>query len=384
VLGDSGLTVRGVPPELLTADELAQIVELLRVAFNGGPAWFDLPVAPLDHLRWKIVDNPGAALAIVSEAESRIVGFAAQWLVPWLVQGKVRSASMGGDVALHPLFQGQGLTSLPMDEILRWLPSDFGFGFGSHPALLKRRAKSGTREPGGPMETLIRVLSVGRFARHRAPQRVRTSQTRIAIEGNNGDRMRAWPVRSLEWQRRIMGNRLRYRPVKVDSGDWTLRTVGSFDERVGGLFNEVAKTFDLVQLRDQAFLNWRYADPRAGGFVIRIAEQGDTLLGYAVTRTSTQQSDLADLLVVPGRPDVAYALIQDSVQQARDAGSFAMRGFMMRSHPHYDLLRRAGFVPVRSIVIPGYRARTMDKSELAFLDDPGARVHVMLGDSDHI
>jgi hypothetical protein len=278
VLGDSGLTVRGVPPELLTADELAQIVELLRVAFNGGPAWFDLPVAPLDHLRWKIVDNPGAALAIVSEAESRIVGFAAQWLVPWLVQGKVRSASMGGDVALHPLFQGQGLTSLPMDEILRWLPSDFGFGFGSHPALLKRRAKSGTREPGGPMETLIRVLSVGRFARHRAPQRVRTSQTRIAIEGNNGDRMRAWPVRSLEWQRRIMGNRLRYRPVKVDSGDWTLRTVGSFDERVGGLFNEVAKTFDLVQLRDQAFLNWRYADPRAGGFVIRIAEQGDTLL----------------------------------------------------------------------------------------------------------
>jgi hypothetical protein len=383
-VGDTGLTTRAEPARDLTEAQLAEIVELLRVAFNGGPGWFDLPVEPIDHLRWKIVDRYDPALTLLTEQGSEIVGFNSRWVHPWLVRGQRYYGRSGAESALHPRFQGQGIANLQGESRGPWLTGDFSFSFTSHPRSLRRRERNGVQDLGDDLDSLMLPLSVSRLVRDPGIRRSGTSRTRIQMERGSGRRPRPWPARWLEWQRRILRERMRYRPLPGPRREWTLRTAGEFDGRVDGFFARAAEAFDLIQVREQGFLNWRYADPRAGGFTIRFAEDNGELLGYAVTRVTRRYAELADVLVLPGRLDVAQDLLRDAVETARAGGAFALRTWMLKRHPYYESVRRLGFVPVRGVVLPGFKARAMDPAALDFLRSPDARVHLVLGDSDHV
>lgn len=140
----------------------------------------------------------------------------------------------------------------------------------------------------------------------------------------------------------------------------------------------------LIQRRDQATLNWRYADGRGGPFTIRIAEEDGRLVGYAVTRAMKSGAELADLLVLPGRDDVANALIGDALDVGRSAGAAAMRAWMMEHHPYHRLLLHHGFVPVRRIVEATFEHRGNEHDLYTFVRDPWAPIHLMLGDTDHV
>ena len=66
---DDSITIR----QYQEGDE-KEIVELLRLAFNGWPN-FDLPCTPLEHWQWKYKDNPqNKIIASIAESEGRIVG----------------------------------------------------------------------------------------------------------------------------------------------------------------------------------------------------------------------------------------------------------------------------------------------------------------------
>lgn len=381
---------RAAPARDVTEEDWHRAVELLRVSFNGGPSWFGATPDPKDHLVWKLVDFPHPARAYFAEHQGDLLGFTATLARSWLVRGEPKRAMDIVDAALHPSMQGRVLMEAFRSlrrEFETWRQTDFSFGFASHPASLRNRGFQGKEDLGQPLDTLVRPLDLFRYVRHAPPRRALPgpSRTRVQIELERRRRSRPAIARYAAWQGRMLRHRLR-RPVEFSPlGSFDVLSVEAFDERIDAFFERAASAFDFIQVRDRTFLNWRYADPRAGAFDIRVAETDGKVLGYAVLRTSHAVADLADVLVLPGRLDVAHALVRDSITRAREQGAIAMRTWMLREHSYYAPLASLGFFRVRTSTKPVFHAGPEgDPDEIAFLGEPDARVHLMLGDSDHV
>ncbi|MCB9484186.1 MAG: hypothetical protein H6674_04735 [Dehalococcoidia bacterium] len=384
---DFDLTLRMIPGEDLSNEQIGNVVELLREAFNGGPGWFALPVPEADHLRWKLIDPPFETRAsLTEEPDGNIVAFSGRLHRRWIVRGEERIGADGVELALHPKYQGSGLYRR-RTEISDALPpeEDFRISFGSHPTSLHRRRVKGTPELANPLDNLVRPLDIGKYVRRRATNgRPTGSRTRIALEQQRRSRVpKPLVAKQAVWRGRQLRQRLRYRGLEYYRDDYVIRTVSRFDQRLDHFFEVASRPFALIQLRNQETLNWRYADRRAGPFTIRIAEDGNELVGYAVTRATTAGADLADVLALPGREDVAYALIRDALDLGRRAGSPAIRAWMLEHHPYHRLLLHSGFMPIRRIVTPAFTDHGNTR-DYGFIHDPQARMHIMLGDSDHV
>jgi hypothetical protein len=50
-------------------------------------------------------------------------------------------------------------------------------------------------------------------------------------------------------------------------------------------------------------MNWRYCDPARGRFTVRVAERNGKILGYLVFKISEGSGYIVDLLALPGRID---------------------------------------------------------------------------------
>ncbi|MGF1473767.1 MAG: GNAT family N-acetyltransferase [Rubrobacteraceae bacterium] len=111
-------------------------------------------------------------------------------------------------------------------------------------------------------------------------------------------------------------------------GGHETEVVEAFDESFDELFEAVAGVVPCLPEKDAAFLRWRYGtgSPQYPVTVLGVKE-GGTLLGYAVLKITTGGIDgyVMDLVALPGRRDVARALIRDAVRFFREAGVHLVR-----------------------------------------------------------
>jgi len=131
-------------------------------------------------------------------------------------------------------------------------------------------------------------------------------------------------------------------------GGLEAEVIEGFDESFDELFEKVAAGVPCVAEKDAAFLRWRYG-PGSPQFPVTVlaVKGGETLLGYAVLMvTSTgQDGNVLDLSVLPGRREVAQALLRESVRFFRRAGVQIVRYRFLESPtaPRSSDLRRLGF-----------------------------------------
>ncbi len=131
-------------------------------------------------------------------------------------------------------------------------------------------------------------------------------------------------------------------------GDLRAEVIEGFDESFDELFEKVASKVPCVPEKDSAFLRWRYG-PGSPQFPVTVlgVKDGETLLGYAVLMvTSTgQDGNVLDLTTLPGRHDVARALLRESVRFFRREGVQIVRYRFLESptSPRSSDLRRLGF-----------------------------------------
>ena len=104
--------------------------------------------------------------------------------------------------------------------------------------------------------------------------------------------------------------------------------VQHFDESFDAFFEKVAARVSCVVEKDAAFLRWRYGpgSPQWPVTVLAVREAGG-LAGYAVVRTVAGGQDgyVLDLVSLPGRRDVARALLREAVWLLREAGAHIIR-----------------------------------------------------------
>ena len=354
------------------ADE-PQMVELLFRAFRRWPA-FELPVPPLEHLRWKMRSNPTAPRhQWVTEIDGRIAAMILRVLRRVRIKGRDYLARDDVDAAVDPDYQGQGLYRAILDYVFeehRDAEFDLGFWYSTNP----KTRRLGSVEDGKTLANPIQVLQKPYNARAIVARRREKYGGRLPV-----------PLAVLRIKLATAPNRLGHPPYwRRAKRAWSITTLERFDDRIEEFFDEAAKPFDFVIVRGKDYMNWRYCDPAAGSFTIRAAEQQGRLLGYLVFKIAEGEGYIADLLALPGRTDVVRSLIEDALHLFRQAGVELVTCWMISRHPYNGILRRYGFIDSRREAGFRYRAIGLDKSELEFLGDAGARVHLTHGDSDWI
>lgn len=362
-------TTRVIEHDEANASFVDSVAELLQRAFGKWPR-LDLAVSARDHLEWKMSGPlPGFPAAIIAELDGRIAGYRTVLARRLLVRHQPRMFLHFVDAAVEPELQGRGVNG----AMRRLMTEEFNPRFdlsiddGTVPSIVRGRERLATIHTfGNTVRPYVLPLDAARLLRSRPATRIPP--------------WLAAPL--LRIASRI--TRLRAPGHRGPATDCAIRTVDTFDPRFDDLCDRAAERFDFIAERNAAFLNWRYADPRAGAFTIRIAERGDQLLGYAVTRQDADTTKVADLLVTPEEPAVAAALIADAVQTARANGSAAVGCWLPQRHPYRGALSAAGFVALGRTTSLVYRAVSMTDEQLAFLREPDTAIHFTEGDTDFI
>ncbi len=349
-------------------DDVPALLTSVKRTFPGWPP-YPTGGTEEDFMRWFIDSwRPDQRLTWVGMHEGRVAALALGYCRPTWLRGQLMEGSLGAYGGIDPDYRRMYL----YNWFRQWRTQNDGrelaLSFTQVEAVRRTQSHVGDYRPV--------ANQLGVFARIFRP---------LEASGRGGFQgfKRAPGYFALKGESRI-----RQRPPAIPA-TWTIREVSAFDERTDRLDEVCATEFDLLPWRGHEFLNWRYFDQRTGPTVGFVAEDGGELLGYAALRTAWSRANLADLLVRPGRRDVARSLIDACVAHAEAAGAAAIECTLPWHHPYLPALRTAGFVNLRN------RSRVMaykfnvaswhpDPHLLDFLADPHARIHVMMGDSDMV
>lgn len=326
---DDSVTIRIQRPE---DDE--GIVRVLQAAFGRWPK-FDDGIAAIDHLRWKRECDPeGLEYNCVAEKDGQIVGAQFFWIQPVKVGERVVRSAQGHDFCVHPDFQGLGIRTgmkkLAYETVE--LRTEFSLSVdGDNPAMVHMVDKAGDQR----YELLNKI--------HVLECDVRLSQP-------------------------------------AEAGHVRVREVKCFDDRTDEFAADAVGVFEMIVLRTQHSLNWRYADPRAGAYSIFVAEEADQMVGYAITRSSADRGYIADLLARPGRIDAVRALLATAQRRFAEVGVSTAQVWTFVHHPYQLALSEAGFNTKRRTWLVRARPRGQHIDTVSFRDDPRALVHLTSGD----
>lgn len=363
------LRLRVVPGDRLTPAEAEGASALLQRVFHGWPD-HEIPVSPVEHFRWK-AEGPGRWVnsARLTEGPGGLIGAGIDVGREVRVRGVDVLGRVGADASVDPAWQGRGVSYRRRDLNRAYHESHFAMTYGTTAHRRGVRHRPENRELGNPVRVLVHVIDPRRLA--------------ATWRGSTGRRLpRALVATALAPAAlATLPGRLRRRRLPAGVA---LRVADRFDERTDTLFELAATAFDFIVTRRHDYLNWRYADPRAGTYRIVLAEEGATLIGYSVTRVDGDRGYLVDLLVPPGRDDVLDALIDDAVATMRATSVSGIMSWLVADHPYRSQFRRHGFVDSRRNPNISHRAASLPESEIAFLQEPLARIHFMHGDSDVI
>ena len=106
-------------------------------------------------------------------------------------------------------------------------------------------------------------------------------------------------------------------------GSLEVEKMETFDDSFDDLFERVSAVVPCLPEKDAAFLRWRYGpgSPQDPVTVLGV-KNGGRLLGYAVLRDASRGQDgyVLDLMALPGRRDVARALLRETARHFREVG----------------------------------------------------------------
>ena len=348
--------------------DLDGILDLRRATFGDVDPEKNRP----DVWRWRFVDNPaGPGWIRLAEHDGRVVGHYAA--VPMRlrvggVAGADRIFAMSCDTMTHPDYQKQGifvtLARELYDDIARRDDVTTVFGFpnqASRPGFVGKldwfdihvfplRAKP--------------LRSAGVLARYVPPGFARVLG-RIADGGYRMVTPRAAEPR-----------RCRIEPL------------ARFDARFDALWSRHLGLARVMQVRDRAFLDWRYCAVPSFGYRPFAVHVGDRLEGYVVLRRLEQLglpfTAIVELFPCPlVADDITREVLAFAQLRAMDDGAAFLTALLPPAHARH--LRRFGFVTVPARLDPrpfclGARAAPADRALLRDIDG----WYVTYGDADVI
>jgi len=354
------MTERSEPTfRLADLDDARAMLEVIEAAFESWPS-IEVNAPPLDHLRWKMAPPELEPPHDILELDGRVAGVRLQWRNRLQLADREFIAESGADYAIHPDFQGRGLSRRFSEHLRRRrhanpLP---GISFLSNSPQIRHmndpdyieRPVSTWYRPSTRRERLILALRDRGLIR-----RARSALTQL-------------------------GTRKQHLPDGV-----RIEVLERFDERVDSLFERARQAFEVIFFRRADYLNWRFQRPPSGDHIILGLIGGDGLLGYAVVKRSHDRGDLMDLLWDPAVPAALPALVHAAIAELRGTGASGVTCWLPTGHEAEPTLRRAGFTVVgtQTLLLGSTTSGESPPEAIETLRDLTRSMHVTMSDFDH-
>lgn len=219
-----------------------------------------------DVWRWQFVDNPaGRGYVRLADHGGRVVGQYAAVPTRFLVGGAERTFAMSCDTMTHPDYQKQGIFVTLARELYAEIAARHGvttvWGFpndASHPGFVGKL---------GWFDVDLFPLRVKPVQSARVLRRYLRSPFLSGTLGAVADRVYGLVTPRVREPRRCR-----------------LEPIARFDARFDALWARHAGLAPVIQVRDSAYLNWRYCGVPAFGYRPWAVHVDGRLEGYLVTR----------------------------------------------------------------------------------------------------
>jgi GNAT superfamily N-acetyltransferase len=305
------------------------IVDLLNASFGD---W-----GTLEHWKWKYGRSPaGSPVIWLAECDNKIVGHFGMIPVTMKLGNAYVTACFTQDAATHPDYQGRGVFSsivnrASLDASERGFPITYGFA-------------DTTLE-----QTYVRYEHVGHICFMIPMTKVLDWEPFLA----RYIRIK-FPIRSV-----LRAHRKTHTSTSP-RGHLTIEPVSRFDESIDAFWEKVCHSFKIIVRRDQAYLNWRYADKPQSPYTIYVAVEGGEILGYCVLTKKHWQNLrcwqnlslglIVDILGSCDRRDVVGHLIDKAVRHFEEQDVHGITCMISEKHPYAPFLGKAGFImPPRNL-----------------------------------
>lgn len=324
----------------------------------------------LDEWQWKFARNPtNVTMITVAESEGKIVGqYAEIWNLFQYCERNVL-ATMPVDNFIVPRHRGgfKGVQKRMFEFPDRRRQGPLGFGFPT-----KAHYVVGLR--------MLKYLDLGRM-----PVLFKRLNIRLGLRA----RMPWLPTSILEAIRSTFSYAYRaWLRVTLASAPLAISTaiVDSFDARFDELWARVKLKHNIICVRDQRYLRWRYSKPDSCYQVV-IAEKKGAVIGYAVVSVKKDSDGLVGRLVdfvTDGTPGADAALARRALLELLSHKVDYVLGWMLPDKESFKRLRALGFTPRPHAFPPVHIVSQVldpDNANAAIVGNP-TNWYLTMGDSD--
>ena len=282
--------------------------------------------------RWMHIDNPAGVSRIwLAEHNGKLVGQYPLILEDMKVDGEIKKGAQIVDTMTHPEYRRRGVAYGLGKKALRELEKEnihIVYGFPNQQAY-PLHIKSGWLDVTA-FQVMIKPLNLKNIlqkyvVRNRFLLNIFTAIGNLIIKTF-------------------------FRSKKVRDGDMSkVREISSFDDRINEFWNKVSGDYNIIRIRDNRYLNWRYVDMPNADYTIYVAEEEDAICGYIVIGCRKEDSltwgYIYDIIALTSREDIIQCLIAKAVEYFRDANVDAISSKMVASEVYRKSFLRKGFIP---------------------------------------
>lgn len=348
-----------------------QIVDLLNLVFTNWPR-FDLKVTSLEHWIWKHRDSTCKSIVTVAESNEEIIGCWHRMTQKIKFGDHIDFISQGTDVAVHPDYRRMKISS-KMRELAEKIAAKQGIrlllGVNSNPIIRNSALTRGYVS----LSNIFGYINIQDVDLH---MNFSQSKNKLILKGG-------YKILSRYNQ---LSHRFYLRSQKV-LDTVMFRDVTKFSDKMNLFWNDVKKQYNYITVRNRDYLNWRYCDPRGGDYVIKLAEEGENIVGYLVLRINKfeeyHKGYIVDTITSPERLDVIDSFIQNAKLFFKEKNVNNIRSWDIKDSISSMFLLKHGFVKMSEKYIQ-YKETRFENNSLAFTPLSFYPVMFSIGDSDHI
>jgi ribosomal protein S18 acetylase RimI-like enzyme len=308
--------------------DVSRIYDLATASFGSDPNSIPLNFS-YGHLEWLFLQNPaGHFKACVAHVGEKLVGFYGVLPMRLYYCSKEIDGSLSMLTMTHPDYRRQGMFQVLASQLYRELEERgtiLTYGFPNENSLPGFVSKLEWKHI-GTLDLYVRPLRttaiIQKFVNARWVSSAINTLSRPALSIMSAGKEK----------------------------DFRIRGVKQLDSRANTLMVARRDKFRVQQIRDSAYLNWRYATCPDWKYHITIAENADELLGYLVLRivqhAGFSGGMIMDLSIQPGRMDVALALVRGALVSSDEGGMDLVACLANVDRDIMQALRRHWFVRV--------------------------------------
>jgi predicted N-acetyltransferase YhbS len=351
-----------------------QIVQLLKRVFHDWPI-YDFQGTAIDHWRWKYSDFPiNHNMTIVAESDGKIIGTQHGIFLRIKIGNKRFISRKGADAAVHPDYRRMGVYRSIVRLIQKMLEDcdyHISYWLTSNPILLKMKWEGSEARPfPHPIVYLVRIHDIDKHLQHNENDRPNF----VLKYGYFG----AKALSKLEPQKTIK-----------EHSEFKITDITRFGVEINRFWEQVKDGYDFMVEKTMDYLNWRYCDPRGGVYKVLLAKDEGQVIGFIVSKVNRYREEypvgyIMEVLALPDRSDVVFALIENVVTRFDSMGVNVVHAQIVKGHPYEALLKRHGFVDARKKSFLSYSPVALGDELGRFANASPHRLHYQYGESDSI